>query len=237
MEIKIKSYSSQTSLLSSIICFLIGGIFFTNAEIVLNFTSITIGILLSIIGLISLITYYINYKKGLKLTGNLILSITTILLAIVFLAFQTIVEILLGLTIGGWILLLGILRLIGAIKLKFKTKRFIVNLLISLILIGLGIYTIASGSLIIETAGILIMISSGTEIIGYIINNKLDSIEDNQQNETSDDIVLTIPKLENKEEKIKETIEEPKLISEESVEKKSKKRRGRKKKIKDIEAK
>ena len=44
MEIKINSYSSQSSLISSLICFILGGIFYTIADVVLNFTSIAIGI-------------------------------------------------------------------------------------------------------------------------------------------------------------------------------------------------
>jgi len=235
MEIKINSYSSQSSLISSLICFILGGIFYTNAEVVLNFTSIAIGILLSIIGLFSLVTYYINYKHGINLKGNLLIGIVTIILAIVFLAFQNIVETLLGLTVGGWVLLVGILRLVSAIKLKFNTKRFLINIIISLLLIILGIYTIASGSLLLEGAGILMMISSAIEIIGYIVNSKLDSIEPSTKEEEEKEVVLTLPKLED-DEPVQEK-EEPKLIPEDTKETKPKKRRGRKKKVKDVEPK
>lgn len=235
MEIKINSYSSQSSLISSLICFILGGIFYTNAEVVLNFTSIAIGIILSIVGLFSLVTYYINYKHGINLKGNLLIGILTVILAIIFLAFQGIVETLLGLTVGGWILLVGILRLVSAIKLKFNTKRCIINLIISLLLIVLGIYTIASGSLLLEGAGILMMISSAIEIIGYIINSKLDSIEPTTKDDEQEEVILSLPKLEKDEPN--EEKEEPKLIPEDTKENKPKKRRGRKKKVKDVEVK
>lgn len=235
MEIKINSYSSQSSLISSLICFILGGIFYTNAEVVLNFTSIAIGIILSIVGLFSLVTYYINYKHGINLKGNLLIGILTVILAIIFLAFQGIVETLLGLTVGGWILLVGILRLVSAIKLKFNTKRCIINLIISLLLIVLGIYTIASGSLLLEGAGILMMISSAIEIIGYIINSKLDSIEPTTKDDEQEEVILSLPKLEKDEPN--EEKDEPKLIPEDTKENKPKKRRGRKKKVKDVEVK
>jgi hypothetical protein len=64
MEIKINSYSSQSSLISSLLCFIIGGILYAYAEVVLNFTSIAIGVVLSIVGVFSLITFYMDYKKG-----------------------------------------------------------------------------------------------------------------------------------------------------------------------------
>ena len=63
MEIKINSYSSQSSLISSLLCFIIGGILYAYAEVVLNFTSIAIGVVLSIVGVFSLITFYMDYKK------------------------------------------------------------------------------------------------------------------------------------------------------------------------------
>ena len=237
MEIKINSYSSQSSLISSLLCFIIGGILYAYAEVVLNFTSIAIGVVLSIVGVFSLITFYMDYKKGEIKKGKLLTGILTIIIAIVFLVFQNLVETLLGLTVGGWVLFVGILRLISALRLEFKTKRFFINLIISLLLIILGIYTIANGGLLLEGAGILMMISSGVEIIGYIINKILDKGNTTVVTETTveEEVILTLPKLE-KEEPIEEK-EEVKLIPEEASPKKPK-RRGRKKKtVKDVEAK
>lgn len=237
MEIKINSYSSQSSLISSLLCFIIGGILYAYAEVVLNFTSIAIGVVLSIVGVFSLITFYMDYKKGEIKKGKLLTGILTIIVAIVFLVFQNLVETLLGLTVGGWVLFVGVLRLISALRLEFKTKRFFINLIISLLLIILGIYTIANGGLLLEGAGILMMISSGVEIIGYIINKILDKGNTTVVTETTveEEIILTLPKLE-KEEPVEEK-EEVKLIPEEASPKKPK-RRGRKKKtVKDVEAK
>lgn len=241
MEIKINSYSSQYSLFSSLLCFIIGGILYTYAEIVLNFTSIAIGIVLSFVGVISLISFYLDYKNGEIKKGKLLLGILTIILAIVFIIFQNLVETLLGLTVGGWVLLIGILRLISALRLELKTKRFFINLIISLLLIALGIYTIANGGLLLEGAGILMMISSGIEIIGYIVNKILDKDNTTVEDETTveeekEEVILTLPKMEKEDEEETE-LEEIKLISEESSTKKTK-RRGRKKKaVKDIDAK
>ena len=209
MEIKINSYSSQSSLISSLLCFIIGGILYAYAEVVLNFTSIAIGVVLSIVGVFSLITFYMDYKKGEIKKGKLLTGILTIIIAIVFLVFQNLVETLLGLTVGGWVLFVGVLRLISALRLEFKTKRFFINLIISLLLIILGIYTIANGGLLLEGAGILMMISSGVEIIGYIINKILDKGNTTVVTETTveEEVILTLPKLE-KEEPVEENTEE-----------------------------
>lgn len=239
MEIKINSYSSQSSLISSLICFIVGGIFFTNAETVLNFTSIAIGIVFGLVGIFTLVLFYINHKKGITLKRNLFIGAAAIILAILFLVKQDITETLLGLTVGGWIMLVGVLRLISALRLEIKTKKFLINFIISLILIGLGIYTIASGSIILESAGVLMMVSSGIEIIGYIINSRLDSknpvVEETK--EESKEVILTLPDLEDLKEEEPVVEEEVKLIPEDT---KPKKRRGRKKKttkVKDVKTK
>lgn len=238
MEIKINSYSSQSSLISSLLCFIIGGILYTYAEVVLNFTSIAIGVVLSIVGVFSLITFYMDYKKGEIKKGKLLTGILTIVLAIVFLIFQNLVETLLGLTVGGWVLFVGVLRLISALRLNLKTKRFFINLVISLLLIILGIYTIANGGLLLEGAGILMMVSSGIEIIGYIVNKILDKGNTTVVTETTveEEVILTLPKLEKEEEPVEEQ-EEVKLIPEEASPKKPKRRGRKKKSIKDVEAK
>lgn len=238
MEIKINSYSSQSSLISSLLCFIIGGILYTYAEVVLNFTSIAIGVVLSIVGVFSLITFYMDYKKGEIKKGKLLTGILTIVLAIVFLIFQNLVETLLGLTVGGWVLFVGVLRLISALRLNLKTKRFFINLVISLLLIILGIYTIANGGLLLEGAGILMMVSSGIEIIGYIVNKILDKGNTTVVTETTveEEVILTLPKLEKEEEPVEEK-EEVKLIPEEASPKKPKRRGRKKKSVKDVEAK
>lgn len=238
MEIKINSYSSQSSLISSLLCFIIGGILYTYAEVVLNFTSIAIGVVLSIVGVFSLITFYLDYKKGEIKKGKLLTGILTIVLAIVFLIFQNLVETLLGLTVGGWVLFVGVLRLISALRLNLKTKRFFINLVISLLLIILGIYTIANGGLLLEGAGILMMVSSGIEIIGYIVNKILDKGNTTVVTETTveEEVILTLPKLEKEEEPVEEQ-EEVKLIPEEASPKKPKRRGRKKKSVKDVEAK
>lgn len=238
MEIKINSYSSQSSLISSLLCFIIGGILYTYAEVVLNFTSIAIGVVLSIVGVFSLITFYMDYKKGEIKKGKLLTGILTIVLAIVFLIFQNLVETLLGLTVGGWVLFVGVLRLISALRLNLKTKRFFINLVISLLLIILGIYTIANGGLLLEGAGILMMVSSGIEIIGYIVNKILDKGNTTVVTETTveEEVILTLPKLEKEEESVEEQ-EEVKLIPEEASPKKPKRRGRKKKSVKDVEAK
>ena len=63
MEIKVKSYSTQGSLISSIIFLIIGGVLITYADSVKKFISIGIGTLLAVISVVSLVIYYLSRRK------------------------------------------------------------------------------------------------------------------------------------------------------------------------------
>lgn len=239
MEIKINSYSKQSSLISALLCFICGGVLYHNAGAVLSIVSISIGTILGIVCIFfTAMALFVHKKTNTILKTNILIAILTFVLSLVFLLFPEIVEFLLGLTIGGWILLTGILRVVNALKLPNINIRFITNLLISLLLIGIGIYTIASGKILIETAGIIMMISSGIEMVGYILNKIFDNSD---QNNVVHEKIIEIKKITDDEKTTVIEKEEKKLIPETTKEVKTEKvktkRRKRKTKVKDVEAK
>ena len=234
MEIKINSYSKQATLISALLCFICGGILYTNAGAVLSIVSISIGTLLGLVCIFFAGMALFAHKKT-----NIFIAILTFVLSLIFLLFPEIVEFLLGITIGGWILLTGILRVVNAIKLPKKNTRFLTNIILSLLLIGIGIYTIASGKILIETAGIIMMISSGIEIVGYILNKIFDNSD--PDNVVYEETIEVTKLITDDEETTVVEKEEKKLIPEQTEEVKTEKvktkRRKRKTKVKDIEAK
>ena len=106
MEIKIKSYSSQSSLIGSILFFILGAILYTSADKLLNIISIIIGTLFATSGAISLVIYFLQSKNtetgGKK--GNLIFGIIAFIMAVIFIFFSNIVEQAIRFIVGGWIL-------------------------------------------------------------------------------------------------------------------------------------
>jgi len=174
MEIKIKSYSSQSSLISSILFFILGAILFTSADKLLNIVSIIIGTLFATSGAISLVIYFLqskNLENGGK-KGNLIFGIIAFIMAIIFIFFSNIVEQAIRFVVGGWILLTGILRLINVLSMPKKDKKFLQLLLVAAILIFIGIYTIVKELFGLDIIGIIMMIYAAVEIIGYILYSK-----------------------------------------------------------------
>lgn len=174
MEIKIKSYSSQSSLISSIIFFILGAILFTSADSVIKTVSIIIGIILAVSSLAELIIYILERKKEDRIPKKvrLVYSIISLILAIIFIFFSNIVEQFIRFIVGAWILFTGIIRFINVISMNTKSRKFIPLLIVSLLLMGVGIYTIVWGDVILSTIGIIMMIYAAIEIIGYIAYTK-----------------------------------------------------------------
>jgi uncharacterized membrane protein HdeD (DUF308 family) len=174
MEIKIKSYSSQSSLISSILFFILGAILFTSADKLLNIVSIIIGTLFATAATISLVIYFIQSRRldGIPKKGNLIFGIIAFIFAIIFIFFSNIVEQAIRFVIGGWILLTGILRLINVLSMPKKNKKFLQLLVVAALLIFIGIYTIVKEIFGLDIMGVIMMIYAAVEIIGYVLYSK-----------------------------------------------------------------
>lgn len=174
MEIKIKSYSSESSLINSIIFFILGAILFTSAEKVIKIVSIIFGILLVLIAIFNIINFYLTYKNENKETKrfSLIFGIFCLALSVVFIFFSNIVEHFIRYIIGAWILFSGIMRLINVLSYNTKNHKFLPLLIVSILLMLVGIYTIVVGDIILSTVGIIMMIYAAIEIAGFIFYRK-----------------------------------------------------------------
>lgn len=172
MEIKITNYKNQSSLISSIIFFILGGILFTNPDIFVTTISKIVGAALLLIAIVFMITTFINRKTKPFPVITITSIIIIILLSIMFLFFSETVEKIIRIVVGFWILFSGITKLINALKITNKNKKFISLIIVSLLLIIIGIYTIVIGDVLLSSIGIILMIYSALDIIGYIFYSK-----------------------------------------------------------------
>ncbi|MDE5888632.1 MAG: DUF308 domain-containing protein [Bacilli bacterium] len=196
MKINIKSYSSQSSLLSSIFFFILGAILFTSADKVMSVISISLGILIAVSGIIELIIFYIKLKQYDPFKNKyLAFGIISLLIACIFIFFSNIVEQFIRFIIGAWILFTGIIRFINVLSMNSKSKKFIPLLIVSILLMIVGIYTIVIGDVILSSIGFIMMIYAVIEIIGYIFYTK-DTITPEEPGTTT----LIIPEENNIEE-------------------------------------
>lgn len=172
MEIKITNYKNQSSLISSIIFFILGGILFTNPDIFVTTISKIVGVALLLIAIVFMITTFINRKTKPFPVITITSIIIIILLSIMFLFFSETVEKIIRIVVGFWILFSGITKLINALKITNKNKKSISLIIVSLLLISIGIYTIVIGDVLLSSIGIILMIYSALDIIGYIFYSK-----------------------------------------------------------------
>ena len=203
MEIKVKSYSQQSSLIHSILFFILGALFYNN-KAVANTIIFWVGIFLAVLALIELIVFIVSYRKAEFVEDRpklirLFFPIVTAVIAIICIFFYGIVEQFIRFIIGFWILFTGIIRLINALSLSPRNKKFLPLIIVSALLIAVGIYTIVKDNILLTGAGIIMMIYAVIEIIGFIFysKNNIDSVEPGTE-------TLIVPdKKDNKERKPK----------------------------------
>ncbi len=176
MKIEVKSYSNIALLISSIVFFILGAVMFTRPDAIVLVVSYVIGGLIILLGIFNCIKNYIQVKNDNRISSKgMVLGIVLVVVGLVFIFLAGVIEALVRLVIGGWILFSGINRLINALYLDKKSVNFYVMLVLALLLIGGGLYTILETNLVFKYLGIVLMVYSTLEIIGYIFNKKNDN--------------------------------------------------------------
>ena len=173
MKIKVNEYSSIMLLISSVVLFILGAIVYSNPDQVVVVITYVIGGLITLLGVISCIKNYIELKKDTKTSSkDMVLGILMIVIGLVFIFLSGVIEFLIRFIIGGWILICGITRLANALNLEKKDTNFYVLLVLSLLLIAGGLYTILRTNLAFKVYGLILMIYSIIEIFGYVFSRK-----------------------------------------------------------------
>ena len=129
------------------------------------------------------------------------IGIFLITVGLTFILLAGVIEALVRLVIGGWILYHGINKLINTINIPKRNKIFIIYLLISMILIGIGLYTILESNLAFKTIGIILMAYSVVEITNYIFIKKDAYIKEEIIIEQKNSKVIEAKLIENKKKK------------------------------------
>lgn len=164
-------YKNKKSILNPILYLIFGIIMFSNPGEILNFLSYIISIFITILGLSNLYSYFITYKKiGVKNKLVLFTALSLLVLAIIVLFITDIIEITSRIFIGTFIIYNGIMRIIES--LKNKSKKIIISILLGLLIILCGFWILLSVGILYKTIGIIIIIFSILDIIGYLMYRK-----------------------------------------------------------------
>ena len=171
MKKYVKNYNIILSLIGSIVFLIIGAVMYTKPDFIVLFFSYIVGGIIIILGFYNCIKNYIEVKKDNQISSKgMIIGIVLIVVGLIFIFLAEVIESLVRLIIGGYILFIGIIRLINALTYKKKTWHFVILICISLLLIGGGLYTILEVNLAFQAMGIIIMIYAALDIIGFVFN-------------------------------------------------------------------
>ena len=151
---------------------IIGLIIAYNPNTTFKVISYVIGGIFIVYGIIKIIEYF-NAKGEYDLYNyELVYGIMAILLGIIVMACSGMIETILRILIGIWIIYSGVMRLGLALKLQkidSDNKTWVGVLLIALIILVCGLYIIATPGVLIMTIGVIMVVYGIMDIIEEVI--------------------------------------------------------------------
>lgn len=170
-EEKIKSeFDKNKKYISPILLGVIGLIFLTNSNDIIIYACYIIGALIAGFGVYNIIKYVqlknqLKIEDGIKLNTGLI-AITIGLLIIIL---SSIIQTFLNTIIGLWLIITGISKLINISNLYATDKKTAnLNIIESLILISMGIYTIFFQNIVLTIVGVWMIISAAIDLYNLL---------------------------------------------------------------------
>lgn len=172
MNIIIKK--DKSSIFASIAFLILGILLFINPGEMIKFITYIIGIIFVVFGSIKLYNYY--KSKNTISNIQLTLGITAIIIGIIIMFCNSVIEFIIRLVMGGYILASGLNKLIVALNSRNYNKKWIGLLIVAIILIIGGLYIILKSNIILSTIGLILIIYSSIDIISYLMYPKNQNI-------------------------------------------------------------
>ena len=173
MKIKVSAYSSIMQLISSVVLFILGALLYTKPTEVMLAVTYGMGGLITLVGVFNCVKNYLDVKKDNSTSSKgMVIGIVLVVVGLVFIFLGEVIEQIIRFIIGGWILVCGITRLANALMLEKKDVNFWVLLVLSILLIGGGLYTILIKNLEMQIAGFILMAYAILEIFGHVFSRK-----------------------------------------------------------------
>ena len=152
----------KTPLLLNVLTLILGCMLLTNNNKVVVYTCYIIGAIAIVIGLYNMFSKYITKKEG-----NISLGVYATVLGVLLFILGHTIEVTLRIIIGFWIILNGL----GKLALAFKVKeKFVPFLVLSIILIGAGMYCILVSNILLIVVGAFLIVSATIDLYNYFFN-------------------------------------------------------------------
>jgi len=166
-QIVIRSYQPRKSIIIPIIFLIVGALLFANPGGIVEFLSYILGGVFLALGVLKFVK---DIKSQERNIGDTFYSFIMIAIGLIFIFFSGTLEFLMRLIIGLWISINGINTIIIGTNMMRFNKKNVFSLIIGIILLLMGIYTIFVSNLILSTLGLVIIFYSVLDIADYIYN-------------------------------------------------------------------
>lgn len=175
---KILKKTGWSSIITSTVFAIIGVILIASPEATITIISTILGLTLIAFGGYKSIEYLKNKENSNSYSYDLAYGIIAIILGIVAMVYHQEIGTIFRILIGLWIIYSSVIRITLSLQLRSaKSKVWIYSLIIALIMLVCGIYTISNAGTIVMAVGIVILIYSILDIIeGVIFLNNLKKI-------------------------------------------------------------
>lgn len=166
--------SGWTDIIISLIFVIFGIMLISRPEAIVSVISILLGAIFVVMGVLKIIDYYSNGKQDNYLIA---ISVVMILIGIIIMFCADIILSAFRILIAIWIIYSGILNLQTTIVWKdYKSRLWLLTLLLSIATIGVGIYILVNLGAIMQTIGIAILVYGIVNIIeSFIFIKKVDN--------------------------------------------------------------
>ena len=160
----------KSSFISGILFFFFGLFVFLNPDMIVKFISYFIGGVLIALGLYKTVNYYVQDKKnGIVNTNELGFGVTIAILGILLVCLAGTIEFLTRVIIGAWLIVSGLSRISSTFYTTDRGSKFYSLIVVGLIYIGGGLYTIIDSNLPFKILGIFMMVYGVIDFMGYFV--------------------------------------------------------------------
>lgn len=159
--------SGWTDIVVSLIFILFGTMLIARPESIISITSVLLGVIFVVMGILKIIDYFASDRKDNYLFA---IAVASILIGIVIMFCADIILSAFRILIAIWIIYSGIMNLQTTIVWRdYRSKLWLATLILSFVMIVAGIYVLVNTGAIIQTVGIAIVLYGLINIIENII--------------------------------------------------------------------
>lgn len=167
------SFNRNKKFISPILMGIVGLIFLTNSNTIIIYACYILGSIIAGFGIYNIIKY-VQIKKELKIEDSIKLNygIVSITIGLLIIVLAGIIETFLNIIIGAWLITTGVTKLIGISNLyNYDKKTANLNIIESVIVIAMGLYTIFFQNIVLTIVGVWMIIGAAIDLYNLLKTN------------------------------------------------------------------